>query len=150
MTINKQLCLPPSVTGEVYCFPRRQLLFIFDRRVIKYLKGLWEYIPKSIPSVCLYHDLQTNRGNMFFYLKCLCYTSMDSSQRALQSNRSFFQIYFWINCRNPKIFKQIARQEYWPKCKVVYQWICLYKLYKLESFLSNFELLAKNRKIINE
>ena len=39
-TINKQLCLPPSVTGEVYCFPRRQLLFIFDRRVIKYLKGL--------------------------------------------------------------------------------------------------------------
>ena len=28
------LCLPPSVTGEVYCFPRRQLIFNFGRRVI--------------------------------------------------------------------------------------------------------------------
>ena len=40
------LCLPPSVTGEVYCFPRRQLIFSFGRRVIYYSKGLWEYIPK--------------------------------------------------------------------------------------------------------
>ena len=46
------LCLPPSVTGEVYCFPRRQLIFSFGRRVIYHLKGLWEYNPKSIPSVC--------------------------------------------------------------------------------------------------
>ena len=43
---------PPSVTGEVYCFPRRQLIFSFDRRVVYYLKGLWEYIPRSIPFVC--------------------------------------------------------------------------------------------------
>ena len=34
------LCLPPSVTGEVYCFTRRQLIFRFDRRVIIHLKGL--------------------------------------------------------------------------------------------------------------
>ena len=25
---------PPSVTGEVYCLPRRQLIFSFDSRVI--------------------------------------------------------------------------------------------------------------------
>ena len=33
---------PPSVTGEVYCFPRRQLIFIFrfGRRVIHHSKGL--------------------------------------------------------------------------------------------------------------
>ena len=30
----------PSVTGEVYRFPRRQLIFSFDRRVIYHLKGL--------------------------------------------------------------------------------------------------------------
>ena len=46
------LCIPPSVTGEVYCFPRRQLIFSFGRRVIYHSKNLWEYIPKSIPSVC--------------------------------------------------------------------------------------------------
>ena len=47
-----KLCLSSSVTGEVYCFPRRQLNFSFDRRVIYHLKGLYEYIPKSIQSVC--------------------------------------------------------------------------------------------------
>ena len=26
-----KLCLPPTVTGEVYCFARRQLIFSFDR-----------------------------------------------------------------------------------------------------------------------
>ena len=34
------LCLPPGVTGEVYCFPRYQLIFSFDRRVVYHLKGL--------------------------------------------------------------------------------------------------------------
>ena len=48
----KYLCLLPSVTGEVYCFPRRQLIFSFGGCVIYHLKGLWEYIPKSVPSVC--------------------------------------------------------------------------------------------------
>ena len=34
------MCLPPSVTGEVYCSPRRQLIFSFGRRVIYHSKGL--------------------------------------------------------------------------------------------------------------
>ena len=54
-----------------------------------------------------------------------------------------------------KIFKQIERREYWwmkVRC-VIYQWICLHKLYILMEnfFFSNFyfvfELLAENRKI---
>ena len=57
--------LPPSETGEAYCFRRRQPIFSFERHVIYHLKGLWEYIPKSIPSVCLYLDLQTNGGTLF-------------------------------------------------------------------------------------
>ena len=50
-----EFMLPPSVTEVVYCFPRRQLIFSFGRRVILLVyhsKGLWEYIPKSIMSVC--------------------------------------------------------------------------------------------------
>ena len=47
------LCLPSSVTGEVYCFPRRQLILSSRRCVIYHSKGLWQYIPKLIPSVCL-------------------------------------------------------------------------------------------------
>ena len=31
---------PPSVTGKVYCFPRRKLIFSFGRRVIYHSKGL--------------------------------------------------------------------------------------------------------------
>ena len=31
---------PPSVMGYLYCFPRRQLIFSFDRRVIYHLNGL--------------------------------------------------------------------------------------------------------------
>ena len=58
---------PPSVTGEFYCFPRRQLILSFGRPVIYHLKGLWEYIPKSILSVCLYHDLQTNIWTLFLF-----------------------------------------------------------------------------------
>ena len=33
-------CAPPSVMGEVYCFPRRQLIFSFGRRVMYHSKGL--------------------------------------------------------------------------------------------------------------
>ena len=49
--VSGQLFLPTSVTGEVYCFPRRLLVFSFGRRVIYRSKGLSENIPMSIPSV---------------------------------------------------------------------------------------------------
>ena len=60
LDVTSYLYLAPSVGGEVYCFPRRQLIFSFDRLkyiyiiwyiyisfdCIYHLKGLWEYIPK--------------------------------------------------------------------------------------------------------
>ena len=58
------------------------------------LESLREYILKSIPSVCLYHDLQRNSGDFIFILNLSCYVSMDSAQRALQTNgkmESFFK-----------------------------------------------------------
>ena len=51
------LFIPPSVTGEVYCFPRRQLIFSFGRRVISFERSLW--VHSEIDSVFLYHDLHT-------------------------------------------------------------------------------------------
>ena len=46
----KYLCLFPSVTGEVYCFPRRQFIFSFGRRVtfLKRLAGLGFYLKSSM------------------------------------------------------------------------------------------------------
>ena len=62
----KQLIMPSKrVTGEVYCFPHCKLIFSFGGRVTYHSKGLWEFIPKSIKSVCLYHDHQTNSWTLF-------------------------------------------------------------------------------------
>ena len=35
-----ELCLPPIVKGDVYCFSYRQLIFSFGMRVIYHFKGL--------------------------------------------------------------------------------------------------------------
>ena len=111
----------PNVTGEVYCFPRRQLVFSFDRRVIYHSKGLWEYIPKSILSVRLYHDLQTNSGT-FFIINLWCYTYINGFVSTSSTNKwkAFFkiQIRFRINAR--KIFKRITRREHRSNCNVLY------------------------------
>ena len=47
---------PPSVTVEVYCFPRRQLIFSFGRRVLYHLLeciGYIHYIEIHIQSYVL-------------------------------------------------------------------------------------------------
>ena len=87
---------PPSVKGEVYCFPRRRLIFRFAVRVIYHSKGLLEFIPKSISSkcwaVCQSASRSWNEELAFvFILNLRCYTSIDSSRQALQSNGSFFK-----------------------------------------------------------
>ena len=135
------LCLPHSVTGEVYCFPRRQLVFSFNRRVIYHLKGLWEYIPKSIPSVRLYHDLQRKAG-LRFYPKSLMLLYINGFVSTSSTNKwkSFF-FEFWIRfC----LFELITKKNIQTNGEagmltkvqcVMYQWIWLDKLYKLmESF----------------
>ena len=119
---------PPSVTGEVYCFPRRQLIFSFGRRVIYHSKkGFWKYIPNSILSVCLSLCKQVFKriaGFSLFILNLQCCISMDSFRRALQTNgKHFFQISnsftnFW-----PKtvfFLQKRARREYWLNCNVLY------------------------------
>ena len=119
--------------------------------------GLWEYIPKSIPSVCTYHDLQTNSWTSFFIIKLWCYTSMDLSQRALQTNELFFKFrtHFRILTQKLKIFKRIARREYWSKCIVLYingfvstSSTNCWKLFSNFEFV--FELLAKTENYSNE
>ena len=35
-----------SVTGEIYCYPRRRLIVRFGERVTYHSKGIGEYIPK--------------------------------------------------------------------------------------------------------
>ena len=48
---------------------------------------------------------------------------MDSSQCVVQTNEKLFfkfRIRFRINDRNRKIFKWIARREYWSNCNVLY------------------------------
>ena len=56
---------PPSVTGKLYCFPLRQLIFSFGRCVVCHSKGLSSRVHSEINSVCLYHDLQTNSWSSF-------------------------------------------------------------------------------------
>ena len=70
---------PPSVTGEVYYFPPRQLIFRFCMRVIlSFKRTLQQYIPKSIPSVCT--TIFKRIALLFFFINVWCYASMDSSQ----------------------------------------------------------------------
>ena len=41
-----------SVTGEVYCFPRRQIIFSFDRRVIGISIERFARVHSKIDFVC--------------------------------------------------------------------------------------------------
>ena len=65
----------------------------------------------------------------------MCYTSLDLSRQALQTNGKFFfrfRIIFRINGRKPKNIQM--NSEVWILIKlqcVIYQWIWLDKLYKL-------------------
>ena len=96
---------PPYMTGDVYWFPRRQLIFSFGRRVIYNSTCLWEYILKLIPSVCT-----TIFKRLCFYPK------------------SFDVIHQWVHMnelckfqfRIIKIFKWITLCEYWSKFNVFY------------------------------
>ena len=82
-------------------------------------------VHSKIDSVCLYHDPQTNSWTFAFILNLWCFASMDSSWQALQTNGKLFfkfQIRFRIIGRKQKkkIFKRIARREYWSKGNVLY------------------------------
>ena len=138
----KKLCLPPSVTEEVYCFPRCKLIFSFYRRVIYHLRCLREYIQKSMPSVCLYHDLQTNSGTFFLSQKFDVIHQWIRLNELYKLMESFFKfkICFRINGQKPKNIQ--TDSDAWIFIKeqcVIYQWIHFDKLYKL--IVSFFQIL---------
>ena len=138
------LCLPYSVTGDVYCWPRRQLIFISGRRVIYHSKGFGEYIPISIPSICT--AIFKRIAGICFYPKSLmlCINGFVSTSSKKQMT-SFFQIsiFFFFVIQNSKIIKiilliqednkafhvltenreffiRITRLKYWSNCNVIY------------------------------
>ena len=89
-------------------------------------------------------------AGLCFYCKSLmlCYTSMDSYRRSLQTNGKLsfkFQIRFWINGRKPKNIQ--TNSVVWILIKVqcvIYQWVRLDKLYKLmENFFLNFGIIFR-------
>ena len=58
---NTIFMAPPSVTGEVCCFPRRQLIFNFGRRVILYISFERSLrVHSEIDSVCLFVPWSSN------------------------------------------------------------------------------------------
>ena len=146
-----------SVTGEVYCFPRRQLIFSVGNRVIYHSKGLclWEYIPKSIPSVCT--TIFKRIAGLHCYSKSLMYTSIDSSWRALQTNGKFFfqisnsSLNYWP--KTEKYLEQTENRGYWSYCNVlcINGFVSTSSTNKWKVFFFNFgfvfELLAEKWKI---
>ena len=81
------LMIPSSVKEEVY-FPRRRLIFRF---LCIIQKGLLEYIPKSISSVCWSVCLSVPRpyeqiACLCFHLKSSMLYIMNLPRRVLQSN----------------------------------------------------------------
>ena len=122
--------------NDEYCFPRRQLISSFGRRVIYHSKGLWEYIPKLILSVCpsvaitkfqWITELCFYPKSLMLYINGLVSQSSTNWLKAFFSN---FNLIFELLADNRKIFKQIASHEYWSKCNVLCFWVRLDKLHK--------------------
>ena len=106
---------PPSVTGEEYCFPRRPLIISFGMRVILLLKGTYLRVHSEIDSVCLSvcTTIFKRIAGLHFYPKSLMLTSMDSIQRAPQTNGKFFSKFEFLGENQFFFFfKRIERCEY--------------------------------------
>ena len=106
----------PCVTGQVAILSSlSQLIFSFCRRVIYHSKGLREYIPILILSVCQYHDLQTNSWTSFlsqiFYIihQWICLNELCKRMGSFFPNFKFF---FELMTENQKILKRIVMLEY--------------------------------------
>ena len=106
---------PPSVMGEVYCFPRRQLIFSFGRRVINHLKGLWEYIPKLFASVCT--TIFKRIAGLCFYLKSsMLYINGFVLTISTNKWKAFFQISNYASPSSGKAYKDrqlTTNFEFW-------------------------------------
>ena len=102
------------------------------------------------PSVCTYHDLQTNSGTLFlfFYVKCLIlYINGFVTTSSTNKWKAFFKFYirFQIFGRKPSFFKRIALHEYWSNCYVLYinGFVSTNSINQWKAFFSNFEFVLK-------
>ena len=80
-----------------------------------------ECIPKSIPSVCT--TIFKRLACLCLFLNLWCYTTMDSSRRALQTKGRHLLNFKFVSKlldENRKIFKRKVKREYWSKCNVLY------------------------------
>ena len=148
------LCLPPSVTGEVYSFlviNWFSALIGLSYIILKVFESTFrKRFRPSVSPVCLYHDFQTNSGTSFLsQIFHVSYTSMDSFQRVLQTNwKFFFLISNWFLEILVQNLKNIQKnRNSWILIKmqcVKYQWIRLDKLYKqMKSLFSIFGIIFR-------
>ena len=140
----RKLCLPPSVTGEVYCFPRRQPIFCFGRTCHVWFKRSLR-VHSEIDPVCT--TIFKRIAGLCFYPKSLVlYINGFVSTISTKYLKAFFKfgISFRIIGRKPKNIQ--TNSEKWILIKVnyfTYRWIRLDELYNLmESFfqISNYFL----------
>ena len=65
------LCLPPSVTGEGYCFPRGQLIFSFDRHIYYIISKVFESILRNRFRLSVCTTIFKLLAGLCFYVKCV-------------------------------------------------------------------------------
>ena len=101
----------------MFFLDRRQLIVSFGRRVINHSKGLWEYIPKSIPSgalsvhlsVCTtifkrIDGLNFYPKSLMLYINRFVWTSSSNKWKAFLSN---FESVFEILAENRKFCSKL-------------------------------------------
>ena len=88
---------PPSLMGEVYCFPRRQLIFNFGMRRILFERSL--RVHPEIDSVCLYHDLQMNGWHSFLSWIFNVIHQWFRLNKALQTIGKLFSNFKCLRCK---------------------------------------------------
>ena len=102
---------PPYVTEEVYCFPRRQLIFSFARRVILSFE-ISLRVRSEIDSVCT--TIFKQISGFSFYPKCLMlYINGFVSVSSTKKWKAFFfkfRIRFRNFANNRKIFRNFGQK----------------------------------------
>ena len=136
-----------GVTGEVYWFSRRQLIFSFGRHATCHISfARFLRVHSEINSVCT--TIFKQIAGLRFYPKylILCINGFVSTSSAKNGKFfSNFKLVSQILAENRIMFKRIANYEYWSNCNVLYismdsSWQALLTIGKL---FSNFKIVFK-------